>query len=71
MRQVRSRYQQSGGVSSRSVRHEQGERGHTDDEAVRHLFDTYDLNGDGVISFLDLKTFFAQKGRPVANHEVR
>jgi hypothetical protein len=71
VRQVRSRYQQSGGVSSRSVRHEEGERGHTDDEAVRHLFETYDLNGDGVISFLDLKTFFAQKGRPVANHEVR
>jgi Ca2+-binding EF-hand superfamily protein len=42
-----------------------------DESAVRRVFDMYDLNGDGVISFLELKTVFSKQGRHVSASEIR
>jgi len=39
--------------------------------AIKRAFDTYDLNGDGLISFLELKTAFAQRSRHVPSSEIR
>ena len=41
------------------------------EEAIRKTFSMYDLNGDGVISYLELKTIFQQQGRDSSDYEIR
>lgn len=35
------------------------------------VFESYDMNNDGVISFIDLRTCFAQRGKQVPDAEIR
>ena len=35
------------------------------------VFESYDMNNDGVISFIDLRTCFAQRGKQVPDTEIR
>ncbi|GMH48764.1 hypothetical protein TrRE_jg2096, partial [Triparma retinervis] len=41
------------------------------EEAIRKTFAMYDLNSDGVISYLELKTIFQQQGRDSSDYEIR
>jgi Ca2+-binding EF-hand superfamily protein len=41
------------------------------ERAIRQAFDAYDLNGDGVITYLELRTVFARSGRQVSELELR
>lgn len=39
--------------------------------AIRRAFDAYDLNGDGLITYLELRTALARAGRQVSEFELR
>ncbi|CAM9937964.1 unnamed protein product, partial [Phaeothamnion confervicola] len=39
--------------------------------AVRRTFERYDLNGDGLITYFDLKTVFEHEGRDASEAELR
>jgi len=41
------------------------------EDAIERTFAMYDLNGDGVISYLELKTVFMQQGRDASDYEIR
>lgn len=41
------------------------------ERAIRQAFDAYDLNGDGVITYLELRTVFARANRQVSELELR
>jgi hypothetical protein len=41
------------------------------EEAILKTFNMYDLNSDGVISYLELKTIFQQQGRDSSDYEIR
>ncbi|GMH61976.1 hypothetical protein TL16_g03382 [Triparma laevis f. inornata] len=41
------------------------------EDAIMKTFMMYDLNGDGVISYLELKTTFQQQGRDSSDYEIR
>ncbi|GMI35898.1 hypothetical protein TrCOL_g8668, partial [Triparma columacea] len=41
------------------------------EEAILKTFNMYDLNSDGVISYLELKTIFQQQGRDSLDYEIR
>ena len=40
-------------------------------ERLQIVFESYDMNNDGVISFIDLRTCFAQRGKNVPDSEIR
>jgi hypothetical protein len=40
-------------------------------ERLQIVFDSYDMNNDGVISFVDLRTCFSQRGKNVPDSEIR
>ena len=66
------------GASSRDLKRD-GDADELDDllvdsfteNAIRKTFNMYDLNGDGVISYLELKTVFQQQGRDSSDYEIR
>lgn len=39
--------------------------------AIRRAFDVYDINGDGTISYLELRTVLGRQGREVTEHQLR